>query len=182
VKQKAAEKSTLEKEKRVDREDPDEDSQMKSRERNTKKQSEEAIPNGPNTQSNEQKESAPAGVNDDATPDEIQEQQEARPSNTMISDQNQWSPLKVKMSVGITNDRINETATRASLSGFQIDPRSYQSQLLQNLQAQTGSRIQYFTIRNCVESDESQPFKEAKMGQPRTSEGLKEKRQAWQSR
>lgn len=73
----------------------------------------------------------------------------------IISDQNELSPLKFMASLGKTMDRINETATRASLSGIPIDPRSYQSQLLQTLQGGQGTRVEYFTIRNKDENDEA---------------------------
>ena len=73
-----------------------------------------------------------AGV--DATPCQAREKYEMPLPKTIISDQNEMSPLKFMASLGKTMDRINETATRASLSGIPIDPRSYQSQLLQTLQ------------------------------------------------
>ena len=70
----------------------------------------------------------------DATPCQVKEKLEMPPPTTIISDENQWSPLKRMTSLGRTFDRMNETATRASLSGIPIDPRTYPRQLLQNLQ------------------------------------------------
>lgn len=88
-----------------------------------------------------------------ATPCQVTEKFELPLPKTIISDQSQWSPLKFMASLGKTIDRINETATRASLSGIPIDPRSYQSQLLQTLQGSQGTKIEYFTIRNQGEDE-----------------------------
>lgn len=82
------------------------------------------------------------------TPCQVKEKFELPLPKAIISDQSQWSPLKFMASLGKTIDRINETATRASLSGIPIDPRSYPSQLLQTLQGSQGTKVEYFTIRN----------------------------------